>query len=139
MRLPEQRLWDAMRTNSPRDIKLQRVENGLDAGMPDVIAIHRGSGLVTWVELKAQREYPKRSGTPVLNQQHGLNISQRNWLRDWTFARGRAFTLIGVGGGRGRDLFLVPGADADRVNQLDTFSIRIYAVDWIMVFKRLSS
>ena len=59
MRLKEQRLWDAMRKAAPKGVWLQRVENIVVDGMPDVYAVETEGG-ACWVELKAPVR-PKRA------------------------------------------------------------------------------
>jgi hypothetical protein len=75
MRQQEQKLWDTMKRQAPTDMWLQRVENGLGPGMPDVLAKSL-SGCDCWVELKAPQR-PVRDTTPVLGKD--LRIDQINW------------------------------------------------------------
>ena len=84
------RLRDGL--NSP-DTRIERVENGLVDGMPDVnycFAGHEG-----WIELKAP-DMPKRPATPLLQSQHQLSVAQANWFLRQSLAGGTGFLLIGT-------------------------------------------
>jgi len=60
----------------PHFTLLERVENGVLAGMADVNYVIRG--VEGWIELKAV-DLPKRDSTPVLGPKQGLNKDQINW------------------------------------------------------------
>lgn len=75
MRKAEQRVWDSMKRNAPSNIWMERVENMVKEGMPDVwVAAH---GKHSWVELKAAK-LPVRATTPLLGKD-GLRQTQLNW------------------------------------------------------------
>ena len=131
MRLREQRLWDSLRNNIRRDVKLERVENGLGAGMPDVLGIFES--MVFWIELKAIDAWPVRDSTPALGNEDGLNVDQRNWLLDWYNREGTAMVLIGVGRGKTRELFLVPGEHADEINYMTRSNLQSFRVTWAQI------
>ena len=139
MRLPEQRLWDSMSSNVTIGVWLQRVENGLGAGMPDVHSIVRFTSAVAWIELKATEVWPKRETTPALGEKKGLNVDQRNWHLTWLQHGGTSWILIGVGRYSKRELFLVPGRRADDVNGMSRVALRSYATDWRGVNQALLS
>jgi len=111
MRKKEQRLWDRFRANIHSNIRMHRVENAVETGMPDVIAI--SAGRVTWVELKAVEELPARAMTPVLGEGDGLTVEQRNWILDWVRYGGLAHVLVGIGS----EQLLIPGNFAGSVNE----------------------
>lgn len=112
MRLPEQRLWDTMRANRPPGLVLERVENVVGDGMPDVYI--QASAVSTWAELKTPNPR-KRESTRVLGDE-GLRQSQKNWhmrasrlgLPTWILIRER----------RTRRLWLVAGMLADEINDM---------------------
>lgn len=110
MRLPEQKLYDTLATQLRPSWWIQRVENLVAAGMPDVYAA--SFGLALWIELKAPRA-PKRDSTRLLGTQ-GLNPDQINWHLKARSCGIRSFVLI-------RDdrlrLFLVDGEHAAVVNE----------------------
>lgn len=124
MRLPEQRLWDRARPQlAARGLRMRRIENVVDEGMPDVLVRAGGvpHDVVTMVELKEVVSPPKRSTTPLLGDKKGLSVAQRNWHLWWRdsaparrpAAGGRSAILVGVGS----DIVLcVPGRYADVVN-----------------------
>lgn len=111
MRLPEQRFWDRARRALSPYLHIERVENVLSDGMPDVWVL-APSGLVTPVELKAVVGLPARHTTRVLGAA-GLRQSQKNWHMTWRQHGGRSAYLIGVGGDR---QLLIPGRYHDELN-----------------------
>lgn len=130
MRKPEQRLWDAMRKAAPADFWLERVENVVADGMPDVAVLCSGC----WVELKATT-LPKRQTTKVLGD-GGLRLSQKNWHKDAVKHGTRCYTLI-------RDnlhqLYLVPATHSDNLNEMNITQLKAASVagTWEQIFKEL--
>lgn len=112
MRLKEQKLWDGWRTKRPKDFWLERIENMVSEGIPDVRVAWRPGGH-TFVELKAPIA-PKREATPLMKND-GLRISQINWHIKTHSLGGRSWVLIRDD--RGRVLF-VPGRLAAEMNQM---------------------
>lgn len=112
MRKAEQKLWDTMRNNKPRGVVLNRVENYVGEGMPDVYL--RVRSLATWVELKAPIA-PKRETTRLMGDQ-GMRQEQINWhlqsaalnLPTWILIRDTTQ----------RRLWVVEGRFADEVNDM---------------------
>jgi hypothetical protein len=133
MRLPEQRLWDAMSSHVATGVWLQRVENGFGAGMPDVMSLVKFTGAVAWLELKASDEWPVRESTPVLGEKKGLNVDQRNWHLQWKQHNGWSWILVGIGRHSKRELFLIPGRRADEVNGFTRKDLAHHKVTWIEV------
>lgn len=91
---PEQLLWSRMRTGLPQgaeqnELKLQRIEQMLEDGMPDVMAIRQAR--VTMIELKAAPR-PVR-GTTIWLGRKGMRTDQRNWILDWRNHGGRAIIV----------------------------------------------
>ena len=76
MRKPEQKVYDEMRKAAPKTVWLQRFENLVSAGVPDVL-ISDTIKPECWVELKAVHR-PKRKTTRFLGAE-GLRQSQINW------------------------------------------------------------
>lgn len=134
MRKAEQRLWDSMKRNRPKDVRMERVENVAADGMPDVHVSARG-GVESWVELKVC-SLPVRNTTPVLGRD-GLRPSQKNWLKSHCCTYGlRGFVLV-------RDdrssLYLLPGALVDEINSLtlDKLVLKSVARNWEEIFEAL--
>lgn len=112
MRLPEQRLWDRMRTRlKGRGIRLERIENVVGTGRPDIDALSNGT--FTPIELKAVEGWPARDATPVLGRK-GLSIDQRNWHMDWARYGGRSLVIVGVG----TSVFAFLGTFHDKINHM---------------------
>lgn len=92
---PEARLWQSMKSKLglPGKDRLDRVENSVISGQPDVNGCLAGEDV--WVELKAPIE-PKRPKTPLMtsNGNHPLLQSQMNWFARQKQAGGIAFILV---------------------------------------------
>lgn len=91
----EQLLYDRFKRNvatGPLD-RVERIENGISAGTPDVNYCLRGTE--GWVELKAPLE-PKRPSTPLFGSNHDVSIDQLNWFHKQHMAGGIGWLLIGT-------------------------------------------
>lgn len=91
------------------DLHMQRVENSVGSGAPDVEGKLRGAGQF-WIELKSTAR-PKRDG-PV---RFRVRDSQVEWMRRRAAAGGRTWLLLQVGSGRSAERYLVPGEHAKMV------------------------
>jgi hypothetical protein len=74
---------------------LDRIENGLAPGIPDVH--YCLDGVSGWIELKNRAEPPKRASSIVFSGDHGLRNEQIAWLLRYHHAGGRAFIIAGIG------------------------------------------
>ena len=110
-RLPEQRLWDRFRNNCGHDLRLERIENMVGDGIPDVLAL--GDGVVTFVELKCNPQRPLRMTSQALGRKYGPRPSQRAWHLDWARRGGKSLFLVEVQ----RELFLHDGLCADHLHE----------------------
>lgn len=120
MRLPEQRLWDRMRAALGTKLRLERVENIVSVGDPDLTVTAPGNW-VTRVELKWVPA-PKRPGTQVLGRS-GLSLQQRNWhLEHKRF--GVSYILVGVDAA----IFTIDGALHDEVNSFIMAELREHSM-----------
>lgn len=142
MRLKEQRLWDRMRNNAKtlslglpltHGIRLERIENMLAAGHPDVECLIRS--VYRPVELKAVDAPPKRAATPVFGKSDGLSVEQRNWHMGWQRHGGRSYILAGVGSTQ----FLLAGDLYDAFNGMcmDDIIALSYGSSWPDIFTQL--
>lgn len=131
MRKTEQRLWDRMRRAIGRDVRLERIENVVGVGTPDVLAC---CYITSFVELKAVDAPPVRETTRVLGDK-GLSRDQRNWHIDWRQWGGTSYVLIGVG----REIFMIEGGFADVINEMTMQQLAAHSVasDWAKVAIRL--
>lgn len=122
MRLKEQRLWDRMRNNigAGHGIRLERIENMVGSGFPDVWAIC--NGVVRPIELKAVERAPARITTRLIPSGEGLNVDQRNWHLDWRKHGGRSFIVLGLGSGAAAWHYVVSGSHGDQVNDWPQFN-----------------
>lgn len=109
MKQKEQKVWDALKRNANRTLKLQRVENVLTDGMPDVYSVGRG----LWIEMKAPEAKVKET-TPVLGTE-GLRISQINWIIDAVMSGRKVYILIRDTAGK---MWLIEGKHAVMINAM---------------------
>ncbi len=132
MRKPEQKLYDKMRKNAPNTSWLQRIENIVAEGMPDVHV--SGPESECWVELKAVNR-PKRETTRLLGTE-GLRPSQVNWHLKAGTKRMTTFILITDDEG---NLWLVEGKHAASINEwtMYTFDHLDVPRTWDGIFKTI--
>ena len=74
--------------------RIDRVENGLVDGMPDVSLCINGKDV--WMELKYVEDWPARDTTQVLGRR-GLRPEQINWHIRQHVAGGVSLIVVGVG------------------------------------------
>ena len=128
MRKTEQRLWDRMRQHlAPRGILMERVENAVGEGTPDVTVLV--NGYVTPTELKAVNAPPARPTTRLIPSGDGLSIEQRNWHLAWQQHGGQSLIVVGCGR---TIIFGVEGKFADDINSwsLETMARFAVAASW---------
>lgn len=106
----ESSLWSwlkgAERAIGP-DLRMERVENAVSSGTPDVDGVLMGRHFKAELKTVAR---PAREST-------GLHIkfqpAQPDWIRSWSSAGGRVFVLVQVGSGAMARRYLVPGRNID--------------------------
>ena len=113
-------LRDGVMKTKPQFSLLERVENGLSAGMPDSHYLICGTS--GWIELKAV-VLPKRTSTAVLGDDHGLNQSQINWALKYSALCGRTWVFITADPHR----WLISGAHARLMNEMTPDGLTHYA------------
>lgn len=123
MRLQEQKLWDRMRHSLKDKVYMERVENVVNPGRPDVDVLW--NGVVLPIELKAIEGWPVKASTAVLGGR-GLNQNQLNWWLNWKRWGGFGFILVGVDG----DIFAIPGTQSDLVNKMNSKELLSYRTSW---------
>ena len=105
----EKNLWKWLREADLGDLHLERVENSLGFGFPDVDG--QLSEQAFKIELKTAAR-PKSPTTPVrFKFQHG----QAGWLRNRWKIGGRVWLLCQVGSGHGASRYLIRGYRAPEV------------------------
>lgn len=124
MRKQEQKLWDRMRHALKDQVYLERIENVVTPGRPDVDVMHNGITLP--VELKSIPAWPRKSTTPVLGRAHGLSQNQLNWWLQWQRWGGRGFILVSVAG----ELFAMPGKFSEEINSCNVAHFVARRVTW---------
>jgi hypothetical protein len=118
-----------MKNHRPPQAKLERVENGVAEGTPDVHSIARA--VTVWFELKALRR-PKRVKTRFFPKKK-LRVPQMAWHAEYAARGGRSFVLV-------RDhlyqLYLIPGGQLHLVKDMSTEeAMRRFAIaDWGTLF-----
>lgn len=89
--------------------RIDRVENGLVDGMPDVNMCIGGKDI--WMELKYIPEWPARDTTQVLGRR-GLRPEQVNWHIKQGLAGGTSFIIVGID----RDTYVTDNVDVREIN-----------------------
>lgn len=133
MRLKEQKVWDTMRTKAPRSLWLQRVENLVGEGIPDVHSVASG-GHLSWIELKAAI-LPKRPTSKLLGTD-GLRQSQINWHVKAASKGAPAYILIRDNKGA---LYFLHCTWAKMINDMTAGELRekSIAATWEEIFNEL--
>ena len=96
--------------------RLDRVENVVGTGMPDVNFCSRG--VECWIEMKSPKE-PKRASTPLFGSNHKLSQDQKNWLLRQCRAGGFSYVLIATD----KRWMLISGRHADDLNGLTVLEL----------------
>jgi hypothetical protein len=125
-----------MKANAPSALWLQRVENLVGEGMPDVYVGSSGR----WVELKAPPKVPVRARTPLLGNAYGLRESQVNWhLKNADVRNGFTSYILIRTPAPERKLFLIPGTLASAVNcmSMEKLTSVNVASDWESIMKEI--
>lgn len=92
--MSERDLWQKMKKELAPYLLLKRVENAVEAGMPDVCCLARLTGAVSWIELKHVTAFPKKLSTSIALKK--LTQQQVTWLKEWREAKGRTWLLVQV-------------------------------------------
>lgn len=100
--------WLKQAREKLRDLHMNRVENVIAGGMPDVEGKLQG-GRQFWIELKVAIRVPVLPSTVV---RFRTRDKQSTWLRRRWLVGGNAFMLLQVGPER----FLIPGREAEKVH-----------------------
>lgn len=119
-RLPEQRLWDKLRKAAAGRVHMERVENLVGVGRPDVDTLVNGRFVP--IELKAVAQWPAKASTPVLGRK-GVTQQQANWHLNWRIWGGTSLVVVEVAG----EIFAFSGATADHINAYNTQAFRAAA------------
>lgn len=113
--MSESALWKRMRGGIADYCFVQRLENLVGTGVPDVVLHDRKTGKEAWVELKYRPGYPKRGSTCVFSGDYGLRPDQKAWI----YERALAGVNIWVVAQAEDNLFLVHGRFARELELLD--------------------
>lgn len=135
MRKPEQQLWDTMRNNQhrPKGVALDRIENGVGVGIPDVLL--RKMDWQTWIELKVFA-LPAKMTSKALKK-GSMRQEQINWhLQHAAFG---LFSYILIRNDR-NDLYLMPGHLADKLEDMDMFELHAKSIawTWVQIWKEIA-
>lgn len=120
-RFKEQRLYDALKKARPSNVRLERIENLVGQGTPDLHVMVDGRSC--WLELKAPIR-PKRASTRLLGTE-GLNQDQLNWFLEAARLDIPAYVLVRDDT---REIFLVPARHCEGINELTAAQLRAVSV-----------
>jgi len=98
-RISEANLWRVVREALSPFGRLERIENGVGLGTPDVVYCLRRHAKIPqattgWIELKHVPEWPKRASTPLIIEH--LTREQVNFASRWALAGGNYTCLVQV-------------------------------------------
>ncbi len=140
MRTREQRVWDSMKSHKPSVIALERIENLVAEGTPDVYfqALRRHG----WVELKAPRS--TGVGGAFLCSDSKVRVSQVSWHLAAAAFGTPTYILARREIGGVKTLWLFPGSTAGDLNSLtmkealsSDWWIQFRCDSWADVYERL--
>ncbi len=133
MRKSEQRVWDAMKRSAPPDFWLERIENMVSEGLPDVLCSYV-DGCFGFVELKAAK-LPAKETTRVLGSD-GLRVSQISWHRKAAAMKLHSFILIRDDA---NNLYLLASSHAEFANDMTKAELTAasLASSWPSIFNQL--
>lgn len=86
-----------MRERLAEEYFVQRIENLVGEGVPDVFLVHRGSGGQHWLEMKALEKLPVRTGSKVFGAA-GLRPAQIAWIWGRAMAGASIWLYVWCGG-----------------------------------------
>lgn len=92
--------------------RIDRIENPIVPGMPDVSNCWRGTGDF-WVEIKSPTE-PVRATSKLFAQNHKVKQNQINWIEHHIQCGGKAWLLIDTN----KRLILVSGVHVAKLNDM---------------------
>lgn len=92
----------------PEIIHVQRFEDSLSRGIPDLMACV--NGVTTFIELKQLDAFPARPLTPI---RFGLSAAQRIWILEHQRAGGNAVLVTQIG----REYFIINDITRIKVTQ----------------------
>lgn len=122
----ERQLWERIKEGWGKQIKLnggriERVENAVGAGMPDVNLCFDGTEC--WVELKTAPGWGKKR--PTFRVYRGLEPAQINWHLSQHRAGGKSLLIAQIG----KEVFAVDGKEAADFNDYSRDQFNLWRVD----------
>ena len=121
-----------MKAHKPQNVWLQRVENDLGYGMPDVYACFK-CGHQVWIELKELKRPLRSTSCPF--RKGDIRLGQINW-----HLKASTFRLPSVVAARmDKDIIFLPGKLAVNAHHYSMTEIREsdWLVDWAEFWRRL--
>lgn len=115
--MSEQTAYRTLKSHFPPSSYIERIENVLGAGFPDVI--YTLNGVTGFIEIKSPKE-PKKNTTPLFGSNHKLSQEQLNWFQTQERAGGRSFIFIATD----KRWLILPGRVADLVNAATVIDIK---------------
>lgn len=131
MRRPEQKLWDTMLRNKPGNVILERNENVVVVGAPDVYSLKIKH--TVWIELKIGK-VPKRPTTKMQWSNGGLSQDQMNWIAR---AVRRSIPVYILARDDNKELYLLGGEVGDIFNSMTRDQCRALRIadNWNKIFE----
>lgn len=127
----EARLWQRMRAGIVDQCFVQRIENMVGEGVPDVVLHSRCDGKEAWCELKYRPEAPARTTTPIFKGDHGLRPEQVSWIHGRAAVGARIYII----GQCDNSLWLIHGRHARELEAMTITDLMLVA-DFLGAAKR---
>ena len=122
----ERKLWERVRSRLAPFFYIQRIENMVGEGVPDVLLVCRKTGAMVLVELKSVDKLPVRAKSKVFGS-GGLNPQQVAWIYGRASVGCRIWVLAGADRGL---MWLVPGGYAREFNDWGIDSLNPWEVNY---------
>jgi hypothetical protein len=115
-----------LRDHAPKFARLNRIENSVGDGVPDVNICC--NGLECWVEIKigSVRRNPEQ---PIFDKKYGVTVEQINWHINQRQAGGASYLLIRIAD----ELYLIAGSEAGVINLWTLSDFRRGSMMWAKV------
>ena len=122
----ERKLWERVRSRLAPFFYIQRIENMVGEGVPDVLLVCRKTGAMVLVELKSVSGLPVRAKSKVFGS-GGLNPQQVAWIYGRSSSGCRIWVLAGADRGL---MWLVPGGHAREFNDWGVNDLTPYLITY---------
>ena len=115
MKGSEKQMWAWLRPHLAPYLRMQRIENVVGEGTPDIFFTARAR--CGWLELKYRAQSPQRDTTPLFTAATGMRRSQLAWINRFHAANTHIILRAGC------QLWCVPGGRAHQINGMSAAAL----------------